>query len=58
MTVSSLLVVAQDKCAHQWLKGLEPRKQRDERVETFVDLGATSQDHGEVDCLPEEVSFL
>ncbi|KAJ7902095.1 hypothetical protein B0H14DRAFT_2669902 [Mycena olivaceomarginata] len=26
---------------------LEPRRQRDERVELFVDLGATHEDHGE-----------
>jgi hypothetical protein len=27
---------------------LEPRRQRDEGVDLFVDLGATQEDHGEV----------
>ena len=27
---------------------LEPRRQRDDGVDLFVDLGATNEDHGEV----------
>lgn len=30
---------------------LEPRRQRNDTVDIFVDLGATLEDHGEVKCL-------
>lgn len=30
---------------------LEPRRQRNEKVDIFVDLGATLEDHGEVTSL-------
>lgn len=32
----------------QLLAELEPRRQREDRVETLVNLGATLEDHGEV----------
>jgi hypothetical protein len=36
---------------------LEPRRQRSDPVQVFVDLGATLEDHGEVNHLSVEPSF-
>ena len=36
------------RCIHLFQTELEPRRQRDEGVDIFVNLGATQEDHGEV----------
>jgi transcription initiation factor TFIIH subunit 1 len=45
-------VVKDDKIFDKYLEKdddeLEPRRQRDDGVDLFVDLGATNEDHGEV----------
>jgi transcription initiation factor TFIIH subunit 1 len=49
--VATQHVVKEDPIFDAYLEpdddGIEPRRQREERTELFIDLGATNEDHGE-----------